>query len=203
MTGRIESLRSPTPRIFFVDDEPQVCKAVKRTLERLPAQITCFSNAADCLQALQNESCDLLISDVNMPEMDGMALLDEVKRIWPALPVLIVTGYGDIPLAIRAVKAGAEEFIEKPLDKPKLLKVVSSMLRRSLPDRKSINRALTETETKVLRFILQGRSNREIAQTMHRSIRTVEDHRNRIMAKLGVHNVVDLVKKAMPMMRSD
>jgi len=182
--------------IFFVDDEPKVCKAVGRTLEQLGSKVSCFACAADCLEQLRFQTCDLLITDVKMPEMDGIELLTEARRIVPSLPVLVITGYGDIPMAVKAVKAGALDFIEKPLDRQSFLSAVESVLKRNAWADPLLGKLLTRIEIKVLRFILKGKSNKEIAYLRNRSIRTIEDQRNHIFRKFGVDNLVDLTKRA-------
>jgi len=182
--------------VFFVDDEPRIRKIIGRTLEQAGLKISCFAGAADCLEQLRFQTCDLLITDVKMPEMDGIELLSEVKRIVPSLPVLVITGYGDIPMAVKALKAGASDFIEKPLDRQSFLLVVDSILKLNTRCPRSGGVVLTKTEMKVLRLILDGNSNKEIAYILHRSLRTIEDHRHHIMRKLGVGNTVDLVKRA-------
>lgn len=183
-------------RIFFVDDEPSVRKAVSKTLEQLGPHVRCFPCASACLEQLRSKRCDLLITDVKMPGMDGIELLIEAKRIAPWLPVLVITGYGDVPMAVRALKAGALDFIEKPLNRRSLLLVVESALKRSVPLDRLRGKALTRTEIRTLRLILDGQSNKEIAALLHRSLRTIEVHRNRMMRKLGVTNTVGLVRRA-------
>ena len=93
--------------IFFVDDEPKIRKVVGRTLEQVGYKVSCFSRASDCLEQLRSRPCDLLIADVKMPGMDGIELLAKVKCIIPSLPVLVITGYGDVQMAVTALKAGA------------------------------------------------------------------------------------------------
>ncbi len=115
------------------------------------------------------------------------------------MPVLVMTSYADIPLSVTAVKAGAFDFLEKPISAETLLQTVKIALQQNVIDEFLKGKKLTKTETIILRLILQGRSNRQIAQILHRSIRTVEDHRNHIMRKLDVANVVDLVKRATAM----
>jgi len=182
--------------IFFVDDEPKICKAANKTLEKLCTKVSCFTCAFDCLEQLRSQRCDLLITDVKMPGMDGIELLAEAKRITPWLPVMVITGFGDIPMAVRAMKAGASNFIEKPLDRESFLAAVESMLMRNNPSVSFLGESLTKAERKVLHLVLDGKSNKEIAHTLCRSKRTVEVHRSSIMFKLGVDNLVDLVKRA-------
>ena len=181
--------------VFFVDDKPKVRKMVGRTLEQAGLKVTCFANATECLKQLRSRTCDLVITDVKMPEMDGIELLTEVKRIIPSLPVLIVTGYGNIPMAVEALKLGALDFIEKPLDRQSFLSVVESELKRNALIHQIVGDVLSKTEMIVLRLILDGKSTKEIARLRHRSVRTIEDHRSRIMRKIGVNNLVDLVKQ--------
>lgn len=185
--------------IFFVDDEPDIREAVQRTLESSGFAVTCFASAADCLEQLVNRSCDLLITDVKMPEMDGIELMTEVKHCTPWIPVLVVTGKGDIQMATEAFKGGSADFIVKPLTRDVLLPAIDSILKRYRRDDLSLGQALTAAEARVLRLILEAKSNTEIAHLFRRSVRTVEVHRSRIMKKFGVHNVVDLMKRAKEM----
>ncbi|UCF00311.1 MAG: response regulator transcription factor [Planctomycetota bacterium] len=181
--------------IFFVDDEPAVRKSVAKTLKWLGCKVICFANAADCLSQLRTRGCDLLITDVKMPGMDGIKLVKRAKSIAPWLPILVITGYGDIPMAVGAVKAGAVDFIEKPLQRDSFLQAVQAALKQTTLKNFLTGKTLTKKELTVLRLLLQGRSNREIARILHRSVRTIEDHRSNIMHKLDVDNMVDLVKR--------
>jgi len=185
--------------IFFVDDEPSVCRAAAKTLGQLGSKVSCFTRALVCLDHLRSGTCDLLITDLKMPEMDGIELLIEAKRICPWLPVLVVTGYGDIPTAVKALKAGAADFIEKPLERESFVSAVESLLSQLAGSDPLVGKSLTKTEMKILRLILDGGSNKEIAQFLHRAPRTIEDHRHNIMRKLGAHNSIDLVKQAVAM----
>jgi two-component system response regulator FixJ len=186
-------------RIFFVDDEPKVRELVEQTLVRAGFKVTCFAAAADCLKKLRFSNCDLLVTDVKLPEMSGIELLAEAKRIIPSLPVLVVTGYGDVPMAVGAMKAGATDFIEKPLKRQVLLSAVEFALSQIKPAEVLLRKKLTRAEMKVLRLILDGKTNKKTAQLLHRSISTVEVHRKHIMRKLAVDNIVDLVKRAAAM----
>ncbi len=180
--------------VFFVDDEPKVRKMVGRTLEQAGLKVSYFARAAECLKQLHSQTCDLLITDVKMPEMDGIELLTEVKRIIPSLPVLVITGYGDIPMAVKALKVGASDFIEKPLDRQSFLSAVDSVLKRNTQNHPLVGKVLTKTEMRVLRLMLDGKSTKEIAGLLHRSTRTIEDHRTHIMHKLGANDLMHLVR---------
>jgi two-component system response regulator FixJ len=182
--------------IVFVDDEPRVCDAVRKTLERAGMNVRCFHSADDCLVGLAEERCDLLITDVKMPGKDGIELLVALKEQQPWIPVLVVTGYGDVPMAVRALKAGAVDFIEKPLDRDVFLATVRAILAQHASQRSLFDHNLTRTETKVLYFLLEGKNNREIADALHRSPRTIEVHRGHLMRKMGANNVVELLRRA-------
>ena len=185
--------------IFFVDDEPKIREVVGETLEQLGSRVSCFAKGSDCLEQLEIQRCDLLITDMKMPGMNGMELLTEAKRLAPWLPVLVVTGYGDIPTAVTAVKAGAVDFIEKPLETETFLRKVKSLLHHNAVLDFLKDEPLTRTEVRILRMVIEGKSSKEIANLLHRSIRTIEVHRARVMHKLCVDNLVDLVKRAVVM----
>jgi FixJ family two-component response regulator len=188
-----------TARVVFVDDEPRVCSVVSKTLERVGLSVQCFYCVQDCLSHLTAGSCDLLITDVRMPEKDGIDLLREVRERLPWLPVLLVTGYGDVPMAVRAMKAGAADFIEKPLERDTFLQAVQSVLARNAGQAALEDYALTRMEMKVLYMILDGGNNREIADALHRSHRTIEVHRGHVMQKLGATNIIELLRRAADM----
>ena len=185
--------------VFFVDDELEVCKAVSETLEESGYEVSHFTRTADCLERLHSQTCHLLITDLKMPRMNGIELLKEAKRLAPWMPVLVITGYGDIPTAVRAIKTGAADFIEKPLDRDSFLRKVASVLDRSPKVGLDVGKPLTDREKRILKLVAEGRSNREIAFVLHRSVRTVEVHRAHLMEKLGVDNLVDLIKRASAM----
>lgn len=184
-----------TTHIFFVDDEPAIGMVVQRALESEEMHVSVFSCAEDCLAALSRQPCDVVITDLRMAGMDGLSLLREVKCHYPWLHVIIVTAYGDIPLAVEALKAGAADFVQKPLDRQELLAVIGNAQKTGRPvfvPREAISR----TEAQVLRLFLEGRTSKETAQALKRSTRTIESHRHRLMCKFGVHNAVQLAQRA-------
>jgi len=186
-------------QVIFVDDEPRVCATVSKTLERVGIRARCFQRAKDCLEHLATQRCELLITDLRMPEMDGMELLVEVRQQMPWLPVLVVTGYGDVPVAVRAMKAGAADFVEKPLDRDRFLRTVRLLLERNRGHAALEQCDLTRTEMKILYLILEGKNSREIAAALHRSPRTVEVHRGHVLQKMGTTNTIELLRRAVDM----
>lgn len=190
--------RSVNHSIWFVDDEPDVCAAVSQGLGQEGYDVTCFEDAETCLKRIRKDPLDLLMTDFSLPGMDGLALMQQARNMIRSLPVLIITGYGDIPLAVKATKAGAVGFIEKPLDLEVVLSEIQSILRGAHPAATPEDR-LTKSEMRVLRLIMDGKTNKDIARQLYRSVRTVEDHRSHIMRKLGMHNLLDLIKVATSM----
>jgi FixJ family two-component response regulator len=192
--------RKKTKVIYFVDDEPMIRKAVSASLSSLPdIEVHCFASGEECLQKLKQDDCDLLITDISMPGMDGIELLQKVKSIHPRLPVLVVTGYGDIPITVKAVQAGAIDFIEKPLDENTFLPIIMRIIDKQRRSGSSAGHPLTKAEMKVLQMVADGNSNKEIAYSLHRSVRTIENHRHRLMRKLHIDNTAGLVKIAIAM----
>ena len=183
----------------MVDDDDCILDAVCSILGAAKYECSCFSDADSCIQRLSARTCDLLITDVKMPGMGGLELLAKAKRLAPWVPVIVMTSYADIPMAVQAVKAGAFEFLEKPFEIEAFLEVVDLALRERQLDDDMVGKPLTKTENIILQLILEGMSNKGIAYRLQRSERTVEVHRSHIMHKLDVDNVVDLVKRATAM----
>ncbi|MFC1739103.1 response regulator transcription factor [Planctomycetota bacterium] len=181
--------------VFFVDDDAGIRKLISEELEGINCRVSCFANGADCLEQLGEQNCNLLITDVKMPGMDGLTLLSKARRVAPWVSVMVITGYGDVPMAVRTLKLGAIDFIQKPLERHSFLRKVESILERESFTDSSVGKRLTKAERKVLKLILDGMSNKEMAYKLQRTVRTVEMHRSHIMHKFDVDNVVNLVKK--------
>ncbi len=132
--------------IFVVDDNSGMLEVVSLMLKSAKFDYTCFTNANDRIQLLHKQKCHLLITDVRMPGKDGIDLLTEAKRIAPWVPVLVMTSYGNIPMSVQAVKAGAFDFIEKPLEIETFLAAVDPALKQNDLIDSVIGKALTKTE---------------------------------------------------------
>jgi two-component system, LuxR family, response regulator FixJ len=185
--------------VFFVDDDAGIREVISEELEGAGCRVTLFDRGEDCLKQLASASCSLLITDVKMPGMDGITLLSRARRVAPWVSVVVITGFGDITMAVRALKLGAADFIEKPLDRKKFLHKVKTVLDQDDFTDVPAKQTLTKIEKRVLKLILEGKSNKEIAYVFDRAVRTAERHRSAVMRKFGVDNIVDLVKKTVQM----
>lgn len=179
--------------IAVVDDEASLRRAVMQSLDARGLRVLSFSDARLCLEALAEEAVSLVISDITMPGMDGISFLREAKKAHPGLPVLMISGYADIPTAIECLKLGAYDFLEKPFDEDTLLpKVMAGLVSSDV--RAETN--FTDTEHQVLSLIAAGLSNKEVAFKIGKSIRTIESCRQRITKKLGASSIAEAVNIA-------
>lgn len=191
------------PLIFVVDDDADVRESMQMLLEASGFRAETFDSAGSFLNSDWDRQAACLIADVRMPDMDGLELQQELVRRKARLPVIIVTGHADVPLAVRAMKAGAIDLLEKPVD-PALL---SDSIRRALDSARSNQNAsaeaqeartriaeLTERERQVMDLMAAGRPNKIIAYELDISPRTVEIHRARVMEKMRAKSLAELVR---------
>jgi FixJ family two-component response regulator len=189
--------------VFLVDDDAAVRDALGLLLGIRGYRMALFANAEDFLAAWRPAWLGCLVIDIRMPGMNGLALQQHLKTIGCALPVIIITGHGDVDLARQAFRADAHDFLEKPLDDDKLVHAIdeafadvrvlaSNSARRA--SALALFPALTPREREVMELVVAGRHNREIALVLDISARTVQVHKARLMDKLGVDNVADLVR---------
>lgn len=196
---------SERPTIYVVDDDPDVRDSLRLLLEASDYDVRTFDSADTFLgEPVVADAC--LITDVRMPGMDGLALQEELSRRKNGLPVIVMTGHGDIPLAVRSMRAGAIDFLEKPFEED----VLVSSVKRALAHRsQTLNRSsaaqaaleqlshLTERERQVLDLLVMGKPNKVIAYELEISPRTVEIHRARVMEKMQARSLADLVRVAL------
>ena len=192
------------PQIMIVDDDAGVRDSLQVLLESSGFSVTTFESAKAFLDGLP-VAAGCLIADIRMPGMDGLALQEEIVRRGIALPVIIMTGHGDVPLAVRAMKAGAIDFIEKPFNQGHLLEAIKNALHagesrrgqdaESKAAREQIAQ-LTPRERDVLEQLLAGRANKVAAFELGISPRTIEIHRAHIMSKLSARNLSSVVRIA-------
>jgi two-component system response regulator FixJ len=193
-----------TAIISIVDDEPTVRDAVAMLLEANGHVPVCYESAKDLLDAPFTAGC--IVSDVRMPEMTGLDLLRALQKARDPRPVILLTGHGDIEMAVQAIKIGAFDFIEKPFKNDRLLDSIKSALTVSQSTRvakaeievlKARFESLSERQRDTMRLLVQGLSNKEIAQRLGISPRTVEIHRTWVMTKMSARSIADLVRMGM------
>jgi len=196
----------PEHPIYLVDDDPAVRDSLSVLLEVEGFQVVAFESGEAFLAAWTPDRRGGLLLDVRMPGMDGLELLERLHRLDPALPVVVMTGHGDVPLAVRAMKAGALDFVEKPLAQTTLLEAVRALLAHDA-ERESRRReegavrerlaGLTPREREVLDRLVAGQPNKVIAYELGISARTVEVHRGRVMEKMAAKSLSHLVRMAL------
>ena len=189
--------------VFIVDDDVAVRDSLGMLLEAAGYAVEAFACAADFLDSLTPSTRGCLILDVRMPNMDGLDLQEELIRRGARLPVIFLTGHGSIPVTVRAIKAGAMDFLTKPVDGPVLLAHVEKALKQGSARQKRINShraaasrlaTLTDREREVLALAVAGHVSKDIAQRLGISSRTVEIHRAHILQKTGASNMLEVAR---------
>lgn len=187
--------------VSLIDDDPAVLDALTMLMQSHGLTVARYESAVEFLKAEQQPGC--IVSDVRMPEMTGIELLRSMKKDGDDRPVILITGHGDIEMAVHAIKLGAREFIEKPFDNAKLLDCVVDALeatstsqvetqqRKELADRFAL---LTERQRETMRCLIRGMANKQIAAELGISPRTVEIHRTWVMNKMAAKTLADLVR---------
>jgi len=191
-------------KVYIVDDDHAVRNALKLLFRTAELEADAFPSADAFLKdADLTERCCLLL-DIRMPGTTGTALHEELLRRGVRMPVIFITGHGDIPMAVDAMRKGAFDFIEKPFDDEQLLSQVRAALGRLEGDVASRDEALPLLEDllsvrqrEVLQRVLDGKPSRQIAQELDISVKTVEFHRARIMQKLGVRSAAELFRRCL------
>jgi two-component system response regulator FixJ len=196
-------VNNPSATVFIIDDDVSFLRSISRMLRVSGFQVVTYNSAAAFLAELQPEINGCLITDLVMPGMDGMALQEALRKAGSPLPILFLTGQGDIPATVQAMKGGAEDFLTKHAPKADLIAAVNCALAHNEQDR--VRRArllalrrsfelLTDREREILRHVVQGKLNKQIAADLGIHERTVKFHRTNITTKLQVHSVAELTR---------
>jgi two-component system response regulator FixJ len=189
--------------VYVVDDDDAVRDALSMLFRTAGLRVETFPSAVAFLQCKKLEAVACLVLDIRMPGLTGLALQEALSERKLRIPIIFITGHGDIPMAVEAVKKGAYDFIEKPFDDYLLLCQVLNALERGsdqvrvdINDTRSVERLamLTEREREVLDLVLAGKPSRQVAAELHISVKTVEFHRARIMQKLNVRSAAELFR---------
>ena len=192
--------------VYVVDDDEAVRDSLQWLLEGKDYRVRCFDSAESFLARYDPREVACLIADIRMGGMTGLELQDRLVERKSPLPVVFITGHGDVPMAVGTMKKGAMDFIQKPFKEDELVTLVERMLERakdtfaeyqSAASRDALLSRLTTREAQVLERIVAGRLNKQIADDLGISIKTVEAHRANIMEKLNANTVADLLKIAL------
>lgn len=195
-----------TQTIYVVDDDEAMRDSLTWLLEGEGYQVACFDSAENFLSSRRENMRGCIVLDVRMPEMSGLELHEKLDTLESKLPIIFVTGHGDVPMAVAALQRGACDFIEKPFHNEELLSRIERALEldqqlfaRHTRDNEIADRLqkLTQRESEVMKLVVQGKLNKQIADELDISMKTVEAHRARVMEKMGVRTLAELVKAVM------
>jgi FixJ family two-component response regulator len=191
--------------VFVVDDDPSIRRALESLLKSVGHDVRLFSSAPEFMQAAPVDAPGCLVLDVRLPGMSGLTFQQELAKAGIALPIIFITGHGDVPMSVRAMKAGAVEFLTKPFDDQALLDAVHAAIERDRARRRhhagvaALRQRygdLTEREREVMGHVAAGRANKRIADELGLSVVTVKVHRGQVMRKMQAKSVADLVRMA-------
>lgn len=195
--------KSGTPTVFIVDDDASICEALSSLVRSIGLSVETFSSAKDFLRRKRSEAPACLVLDVRLPGLSGMEVQRELAVADNQIPIIFITGHGDIPMSVRAMKAGAVEFLTKPLRDQDLLDAIQQAIERDAAALQQRSRTaelraryetLTPREREVMRFVVQGLLNKQIADQLGTKEITVKIQRGQVMQKIQVKSVPDLVR---------
>jgi len=196
----------PETVIYVIDDDDAVRQSIEFLLKTAGIAARSFESAVAFFDVLPEIGSGCVVTDVRMPEMTGIELLQRIREVKPDLPVIVITGHGDVPLAVEAMKLGAADFIEKPFDDDQLIASVRAALsqgedvakrKAEVADISGKLAALSNRERQVLEGLVAGKANKVIAFDLGISPRTVEIYRANLMTKMAANSLSDLVRMAM------
>jgi RNA polymerase sigma factor (sigma-70 family) len=196
-------MNEPAPVVFVVDDDPIVCTSMKRLIRTLGLEVQTFNSAQEFLRAKRPNAPGCLVLDVRLPDLSGLDLQQELAKARIDLPIIFVTGHADIPMSVRAMKAGAVEFLTKPFREQDLLEAIQHGIaqdRETRERRAAISElqqrldSLTPREHEVFPLVVSGLPNKQIADQLGASEKTIKVHRGQLMRKMAAESLADLVR---------
>ncbi|MBQ0746240.1 MAG: response regulator transcription factor [Marinobacter sp.] len=189
--------------VYVVEDDEAVRDSLELLLKSDGKLVKTYENAAVFLKDYSEKMAGCIVLDIRMPGMDGMELQKKLNEKHSILPIIFVTGHGDVPMAVDAMKEGAVDFIQKPYREEALLEKIEAALEQDLEQRKTLDekqeiirriKSLTPREHEIMDRMIEGQANKVIAIELEISQRTVEIHRSRVMHKMGTHSLAHLVR---------
>lgn len=188
--------------VYVIDDEPDVCAGLSRLLRSMGWSVTAFTSATDFLDHVPTQGVGCILLDVNMPGMSGPELHERLRELGLGIPVVYLTGKGNVPLSVQAMKRGALDFLEKPVDEEQLLAAIENAVAQHRASEAQEHRIadwnarlgkLSAREREVMEHVIAGRLNKQIAADLGIAEKTVKVHRGRVMTKTGVRSLAQLV----------
>ena len=192
------------PTVFIVDDDPAVREGLSRLVRSAGYPVECFETAGAFLETWRDGRPGCLVTDIRMPGMSGLDLQERMRARGSSIPTIILTGFGDVPGAVRALKGGALDFLQKPFEPDVLLVRIAEAFKEDARVREASAQAaeiqsrltkLTPREREVMAHVIDGKANKVIALELGISERTVELHRGRVMHKVGARSVAQLIRQ--------
>lgn len=205
--GKKNMTHKPDPTIFIVDDDLETRNSLSWLMESVKLSTETFNSAIDFLKNYDPARIGCVLLDIRMPEMSGLELLDTLNAMNNRLPIIVITGHGDLPMAVRAMKSGAIDFILKPFNAQQLIEQIQKAIVQNANNVKLFSyktvisdfATLTLRESTVMNLIVEGKLNKEIAQELQIAVSTVEIHRSRVMKKMHAKNITQLVRMKITM----
>jgi two-component system response regulator FixJ len=203
MSDTNNKTKPKTPTIYVVDDDDSMRQAIALLLRTVGYTPVVFSRPSDFLAKYDPNVHSCVVLDIRMPEMSGLEVQQQLNRSGAILPVIFITGHGDIPMAVQAMKDGAFDFLTKPFRDQDLLDRINNALKQDAENRAAIEKhadlrrraeSLTPREREVFELIVEGKANKVVAIDLGLSERTVEIHRANVMEKMGARSIAHLVK---------
>ena len=189
--------------VFLIDDDSAMRKSIDYLIQSIGLRCQSYATAQEFLDGADPETPGCILTDVRMPGLSGLDLLEEMRGRAFLSPVIIITGHADVPMAVRAFKSGALDFIEKPFNDQMLLDKVQEAIELDVSRRTVLSQratvmdrlgTLTTRETEVLERVIAGKANKEVAADLGLSEKTIEVHRSRVMKKMRALNAADLIR---------
>lgn len=194
------------PIIYVVDDDVSICRVLKLLLKLHGFKVETFTRAADFLSYKHLKLPSCLVSDIQMPDMNGLSLQEAMAARQIAIPIVFITGHGDIPMSVKAMKAGAIDFLPKPFTEKKLLNAVTLAISKNKIQIKELSEiskikqrvsTLTPRELEVFSLVAKGMLNKQIAYKQGTVLQTIKVHRGRVMQKMQAKSVAELIQLAL------